>query len=390
MARTIFYSWQNDLDCKKHKYFIDNCIKSALKVLEKDALIYMEYDRDTRGNMGSPDIINTIFEKIENSVLFICDISIINSFDHGKKTPNPNVMIELGFAAHKLGWERIICLFDSATGNLVDLPFDLRQKRITPFDPDRPNELKRITGIISENIKSLFISGQLFNPLNDFMKGKIDKAFLDVGKQLTNLVFGTYTWSEGLANIKKLLSLTEEQIQKILSVSEFPGFIVLNNYEKTSEDLREILKELFSSSYFPKEWTYSVLGLLEWIQCYRYFSSQRNEEYPFQLSNKNLYDYFSIILGQSINSSNPANSRIVLETYNKEGKKYVDVKGGKVINVTQYPCEDPEILSKTYTVKPNANNSFAKKIFTYTSLCKCWLDVTDSEFILDPDAYLII
>ena len=115
MTRIIFYSWQNDLEGKTHRYFIEKCIKKALNRLEKDASIYVGYDRDTKGKNGSPDITTTIFDKIDKSVLFICDISIVNSDYTGRKTPNPNVLIELGYAASKIGWDRIICLFDINT-----------------------------------------------------------------------------------------------------------------------------------------------------------------------------------------------------------------------------------------------------------------------------------
>lgn len=135
MARSIFYSWQNDLDSNTHRYFIEKCLKKALTDLEKDADIYMNYDRDTKGINGSPDITTTIFDKIDKSVLFVCDVSIVNSNAEGRKMPNPNVLVELGYATSKLGWDRIVCLFDGDTGCVEDLPFDLRQKRVTPFYP---------------------------------------------------------------------------------------------------------------------------------------------------------------------------------------------------------------------------------------------------------------
>ena len=156
-------------------------LKNALKDLEHETRIYMDFDRDTFGTNGSPDIIQTIFDKIDRSVLFVCDISIISNVKE-KKVPNPNVLIELGYAASKLGWDRIICLFDSNTGRIEDLPFDLRQKRITIFDPSNPKEKKRISEILKQNIKDLFIEGKLFNPLNDYMKGRIDKNILDIAK----------------------------------------------------------------------------------------------------------------------------------------------------------------------------------------------------------------
>lgn len=246
MARTIFYSWQSDLKPSQHRYFIEKCLKNALNELEHDANIYMEFDRDTFGMKGSPDITQTIFDKIDKSVLFVCDISIVSSLET-KKTPNPNVLIELGYALCKLGWEHIICLFDGNTGSINDLPFDLRQKRITVFNPENPKEEKRITDILKQNIEELFVDGKLFNPLNDYMKGRIDKNILDIAKQIANLIFGTYTMSEGLLYVKDLINLDNNTILDKLSACKFPGFILMNTYETTESQLRDILKEILAS-----------------------------------------------------------------------------------------------------------------------------------------------
>src|SRR5205085_1155266 len=40
----------------------------------------------------------------------------------GRPTPNPNVLIELGYAAHRHGWNGILCVFNAATGRVEDLP----------------------------------------------------------------------------------------------------------------------------------------------------------------------------------------------------------------------------------------------------------------------------
>ena len=206
MAGTIFYSWQNDLDHKTHRNFIEKCIKRALKIVKKEAHVVVDYDRDIKGLNGSPDITSTIFDKIEKSVLFICDVSIINQSSDQKKTPNPNVLIELGFAVHKLGWDRIICLFDINSGSVEELPFDIRQKRVTPFNPSDDNEADRIAKILAANIQDLYMQGKMFNPLNDYMKGRIDRSMLNLAKRMANLVFGTISMSEGLAQVTDLLN----------------------------------------------------------------------------------------------------------------------------------------------------------------------------------------
>jgi sporulation protein YlmC with PRC-barrel domain len=50
-----------------------------------------------------------------------------------KRTPNPNVLIELGYAVSAIGWDRIIMVCNTHYGKLEDLPFDINRHRITTF-----------------------------------------------------------------------------------------------------------------------------------------------------------------------------------------------------------------------------------------------------------------
>lgn len=389
MARTIFYSWQNDLDSKTHRYFIEKCLKKALADLKKDAAIYMSYDRDTKDVNGSPDITATIFDKIDKCVLFVCDVSIVNSNTEGRQMPNPNVLMELGFAASKIGWDRIICLFDGNTGDIEDLPFDLRQKRVTPFYPDRRNELSRVSKILGANIADLYVKGQLFNPLNDYIKGKIDRSILGIVKPMANLVYGNITLSEGLAHVSPLLKCAPEEIENHITNIHFPAFIALNDFGIENANLQEILKDLFSSSYFPKDWSYTVLELINWIREYNWFISKRNENFPFEKIDSSQYDNLAAISAKAVNSNNHNNSFLILETINKDGKCYVDTDGGKVINTTHYSTDNAPSLRRCFSIKPDSIKTLTDKINKLIIICKNWLDVTDSEFILDPDYYVI-
>lgn len=389
MARTIFYSWQNDLEKKTHRNFIETCLKAALRSLEKDAHIYMDYDRDTNGVNGSPDITTTIFDKIDKSVLFVCDVSIINSDYNGRKTPNPNVLMELGYAANKLGWDRIICLFDINTGTIEELPFDLRQKRITTYDANKKDELTRISKILSINIKDLYVKGKLFNPLNDYVKGKIDRLLLETLKPFANILYSTISMSEGLSNVSSLLNCKMDEIEEKIKSKQFPAFLVLNDFLLENSNLQEILKDLFSSSYFPKEWSYTVLELMDWIREYNWFISERNKEYPFVALDTKNYNNLAPVNAHSINKSNPQNSFLILETTDKDGHRYVDTKGGKVINQTHYAVDSPLVLKETFCVKEKFISTFSQKIYKLIKICLSWLEITDSEFILDPDFYVI-
>ena len=131
----VFYSWQSDLPNSSNRSFIEKALQDAVKSIRNDDYIEVEpvVDRDTAGVPGSPDIASTIFAKIEQAHVFVCDVSIINSGSESRLTPNPNVLIELGYAIRTLGSERIIMVMNTAFGAPEHLPFDLRMRRVTTY-----------------------------------------------------------------------------------------------------------------------------------------------------------------------------------------------------------------------------------------------------------------
>ncbi len=135
-THTVFYSWHYDLDNSTNRSFIEDALHRAAKEISRDEEfeIYPTIDRDTQGVPGSPNIVTTIFEKIKRADVFVADVSFITPPDYtGRRTPNPNVLIELGYAAHCHGWGRMLCVFNEATGKVEDLPFDIRQHSITRY-----------------------------------------------------------------------------------------------------------------------------------------------------------------------------------------------------------------------------------------------------------------
>ncbi|RFZ91227.1 hypothetical protein D0C36_20030 [Mucilaginibacter conchicola] len=135
MIRRVFYSWQSDIKGAANRNLIQHSLEAAAKKIAADDSVAVEprIDRDTLDLPGSPDISAAIFHKISHSHVFVADISIINSSYGGRKTPNPNVLIELGYALHCLGHERVILVFNTAFGKPEELPFDLRSKRIMTY-----------------------------------------------------------------------------------------------------------------------------------------------------------------------------------------------------------------------------------------------------------------
>ena len=144
MASTIFYSWQSDLPNATNRRFIQEALEHAAQAVRADNSIEVEpvIDRDTAGVPGSPDIAATILEKIDQCDVFVCDLSIINSGKGDRPTPNPNVLIELGYALKRLGWKRIVVVFNSAFASVEDLPFDLRMKRVLSYEVRKEDQEK--------------------------------------------------------------------------------------------------------------------------------------------------------------------------------------------------------------------------------------------------------
>jgi hypothetical protein len=167
MADTVFYSWQSDLPNPTNRGFIQTGLEAATKTLREDGSVQVVpvVDRDTAGVPGSPDISSTIFGKIDQALVFVCDVSIIN---HGIKeerrlTPNPNVLIELGYALKSLGAHRIIMVLNTAFGAVERLPFDLRLKRVLTYnasqgDAERSPERKKLQGALEYCLREIMLA----------------------------------------------------------------------------------------------------------------------------------------------------------------------------------------------------------------------------------------
>ena len=111
---------------KTNRGLIRDCLDKAISEINKGLSIEsrVTLDSDTSNTPGSPDIINTILEKIDSSQIFVADVSLVNA-----SQPNANVMFELGYAMKTLGDQNIIMVFNESHGATKDLPFDLGFKR---------------------------------------------------------------------------------------------------------------------------------------------------------------------------------------------------------------------------------------------------------------------
>lgn len=133
---TVFYSWQSDTPGATNRNFILKALEDAAKEIAGDDSIDVEpvVDRDTQNVAGSPDIGNTILGKIRGADVVVADVTIINpGLAAGRPTPNPNVLVEVGYALAVHSEARLILVNNLAFGRPEDLPFDLRQKRVLTY-----------------------------------------------------------------------------------------------------------------------------------------------------------------------------------------------------------------------------------------------------------------
>jgi hypothetical protein len=135
MKQIVFYSWQSDLPNSCNRGFIQKCLEAAVATIKSDESVAVEpvVDRDTQGVSGAPDIVATILAKITAADVFVADVSIINGGQE-RPTPNPNVLVELGYALKALGHERIVLVFNRAFGKVESLPFDLKMRRALVYE----------------------------------------------------------------------------------------------------------------------------------------------------------------------------------------------------------------------------------------------------------------
>lgn len=131
MPSNVFYSWQSDLANSVNRGLIRKALDDAILKINHDLDIDepIRIDQDTQGVSGSPPIAETILKKIDECAVFIPDVSFVSGADETRQSPNPNVMIEYGYAVKSRGDERIVPVFNTAFGDWRELPFDMRHKR---------------------------------------------------------------------------------------------------------------------------------------------------------------------------------------------------------------------------------------------------------------------
>jgi len=381
MKNAIFYSWQSDLPNGTNRSFLETCLNQVLENLRGigDFQIELNIDRDTRNEAGSPDIVSTIFKKIDSAKLFVADISIINPKTDFRKTPNPNVLLELGYAAKSLGWSKVICLYNKDYGDFEDLPFDLKQRRPIAYSIERDGKAgakKQIVTAITETIKILAREGALHDEVSDYFKVQVDTEILSITNHLNKICFD-YEKPFSLRSVSDFLDLTNEQISAKLTSREFLGFQIFKRWNVNEKKLQEIANTLIVYPHHGREIATIIIQLIKWVGAFDAFNTTRKNPNLF-MGSGNTDQKYKILAPSELNQRNdtPPDRFVLL--------KKIDDSKGVVVDFGDF-IEHDKIngLIMRYRLNPEFIELYMMQIRHFISITEKWLDATNGEFIID-------
>jgi hypothetical protein len=127
----VFYAWQSDRPAKVTRSLISEALELAANNISNDASIttYVRIDSDTQDVLGHVPVIDTILEKIDVCDAFVPDLTFVAVTEDDKHIPNPNVLLEYGYALHAKSHSIMIPVMNTEYGLPEKLPFDMGHRR---------------------------------------------------------------------------------------------------------------------------------------------------------------------------------------------------------------------------------------------------------------------
>ncbi len=131
MPAIVFYSWRSDRPNAVCRSLIERSLEAAVKVLNAAVSIEpaerIELQSGTKGEIGIVPVADTILNRIDQASVVITDLTYVAKRAVGGGIPNPNVMLEYGYALRSRSGKRMIAVMNTAFGDpeTQSLPFDL-------------------------------------------------------------------------------------------------------------------------------------------------------------------------------------------------------------------------------------------------------------------------
>lgn len=353
--RVIFYSWQSDLPNATNRGFIEASLNEAAKAIYRDGSIQVEpvIDRDIAGIPGSPDIDLAILKKIEEADIVVCDVSIINREYVGRPTPNPNVLIECGYALKALGWERLILVMNTIYGKPREtLPFDLSRKHVVTYEmpedqTDRATGRKELAKKFEYKLKEIFahIETEEMTSPSTGEESTPDKTILVLEHQRANRIFELQKYLsvmyEGIRRLapdlksedrKNLLLEAIEQSREIID-----GFARIVETSVMMDDTKAIMKiydsfsEIARSYYHPKGFSghyrrsdfdyFKFIGHELCVTLFSFLLREEKWEIIYELLNRDLHVDNADFYGSNVTTYEYLSANVYLFKFAEHSEK---------------------------------------------------------------------
>ena len=287
---TVFYSWQSDLP--ETRNVIETALERAIRNLNRDLSIEeaLRLDQDTQGVAGWPDITAALFDKIANCEVFVADITPINGPESDYRiSPNPNVLLELGYALGTgLGRSRIICVINTyhlPNDDLRELPFDLRGSRPIRYrledqssrgvnSGQEDSTRIRVRGDLSARLEESLLqvlravqehqSRDSSDQIEDNLTPESRAVLSELVAHIDRDGLPHYTQSDVLERIRAGLDMSERDFVKELSRLDREGYIEFEHRQLGSDrcriGARGVLVALLHSDYQQFEVAYREMA----------------------------------------------------------------------------------------------------------------------------------
>lgn len=373
MTHTLFFSWQTDTDKSGNRNYIESCLKKALSKIRNGHSFKLDYriDQATDKKQGTPDISDSIFRKINLATVFVADVTLINGSSRKKKVPNPNVLIELGYAARVLGWENIICIFNTKYGKIESLPFDIKGRRIMCYNSEDPkSKLVDLLSDAIENTKNYSIPSSI---VRDYYNAPIYTTLLQLISDCGKSILGYEQSGLTTKRINAILNLKKEDILDRISNNYLLGFQLFKVYTKITEQLVSQTEKILSIRLYDDSFYVPLISIINILRLYDKEINRRGDLDKLEFHSKNFnYDILK-------NAESSGLCRFVL-TKKIEG----DTSLRRVIDFGDFERGDhKKALLNEYRLSPISVQFYSGFYAELLSNINKWIDNNGGEYILD-------
>lgn len=368
----IFYSWQSDLPNNKNRGFISDALKRATEKIYKSRKVISEIkiESDSRNEVGTPDLVESIFKKIDSCDLFIADISIINNQAVGRKVPNPNVLLELGYAAKSLGWSKIICLYNSEFSPVEALPFDIRSRKPIVYNTSNSSsgEKQRVVSMLETQLAEIVDFGLEDKKLYSKQKRIIDLAMQAILIDICTLIFRKGSNADRF-NYTRLLSMTTEDLILHIQDNELNGFDLFRNIMESIDDFSKFINDEVETFFLNMNEKRLLIKLIYSLKSYQEFLNRLEPH-----SNETLGSEYVMHID---NLKKDSNVEKILLLKKIDSEKTVVISGGS------FRKTDINKLHRIYKLNENEIIHFGNLSIEITRTINQWINITGDYFIIN-------